>query len=242
METLKPTHTCALCHKAAPLCLSHILPKFAQRRMKGMGRILSAAPQRNEFLPVQDFAKEKLLCAGCEQTISRWESDAARLFNQRETFDLPLLPENLYYENEGLPYHSTKLYLLSLLWRMSVSNIPDCREVDLGPHEETIRLMLVGGEPGRAADYGCMLQVVIDSKGRIPITRSADRYRIEPTMVLYRLLLDGFLLTWFVGSAEANRRCQMKGFFLQENGTWNCRVVPRNEVPFLRVALAGILE
>lgn len=236
------TKACALCRKETVLRISHILPKFAQRRMKEMGRILSAAPGRKVYLPVQDFAKEKLLCAKCEQMLSSWESDAARIFNQRRTFDSPLLPENLYYVNEGLPYHSTKLYLLSLLWRMSVSTLPDCREVELGPHAENIRRMLLANDPGRAADYGCTLQVVIDSKGRIPVTRAADRYRIEPAMVYYRLLLDGFLLTWFVGSEAANRRGGMKDFFLQENGTWSSRVIHRNDVPFLRMALAGILE
>jgi len=61
-------------------------------------------------------------------------------------------------------------------------------------------------------------------------------------MILYRLLLDGFLLTWFVGSPEASDQCELKTFFLQENGTWPSFVVPRNEIPFLRVALSGILE
>lgn len=233
--------TCALCRKDAALCISHILPKFAQRRMRENGaRMLSVTSRRQAPSPVQDFGKERLLCVRCEGIISRWESDAARVFNQRKTFDQPRLPQNWCYENEGLPYSATKLYLLSLLWRMSVSRLPAFSEVRLGPHAEAIRQMLIAGNPGRADEYGCTLQVVIDGKGRIPVTRPADRYRIGPAVVHYRLLLDGFLLTWFVGSTEANRRGDLGSFFLQETGTWSSLVVPLNKVSFLHAALAGI--
>jgi len=44
---------------------------------------------------------------------------------------------------------------------MAVSTLPDFREVELGPHEEKIRRMLIAGDPGSAEDYGCMLQIAL---------------------------------------------------------------------------------
>jgi len=64
---------CALCSKDAELQLSHIIPKFVFTWLKksAPGKI------RNNRIPnrlIQDGEKEYLLCSGCEELFSGWES------------------------------------------------------------------------------------------------------------------------------------------------------------------------
>ena len=188
-------------------------------------------------IPVQDFAFEQLLCASCEQRFSAWESYAARVFYQRRKFDLRVLPQRYAHIVRGLDYRSLKLYLLSLLWRMGASGLPEFNRVQLGPHLDRIRQMLLHEEPGEAEAYGCTIQIVTQKGTRIPVTRPADRHRVDGLTVQYRLLLDGVLLIWFVGSTAVGPSLQLKSFFLQADGSWGIRVVRRIDVPFLRIEL-----
>lgn len=234
---------CALCHHTAPLMRSHILPKFTQRRLKlGGARVLRQDSATAPAVPVQDFAREALLCAGCEQRLSRWEDYAARVFNQQRKLDLTPLPQGLGYVIQDLDYHRLKLYLLSLLWRMGVSSLPEFRLVRLGPHEERIRAMLLAADPGRANDYGCILQVVTDRGNRIPVTRVPDRHRVDPLTMQYRLLIDGLLLIWPVGADAVRDRATLSEFYLQEDGTWWVLAQRRVDIHFLREALAPVVR
>lgn len=235
--------TCALCRLPAQLRRSHILPKFTQRRLKQNGaRILRKNSATAPVVPVQDFACESLLCAECETRISRWEDCAARVFNQSRKLDLPPLPQGQGYVIKDLDYHRLKLYLLSLLWRMGVSSLPEFRHVCLGSHEERIRRMLLSNDPGNANDYGCTLDVVTDCGTRIPVTWGPDRHRFDALTVRYRLLVDGFLLSWAVGSDSVRGRVPLNEFFLQEDGTWWVVANRHVDIAFLSEALAPIFR
>lgn len=193
-------------------------------------------------VPVQDFGYEPLLCAECENRVARWEDYAARVFNQKRKLDLTPLPQGLGYVIQDLDYHRLKLYLLSLLWRMGVSSLPEFRLVRLGPHEERIRGMLLADDPGKANDYGCILQVVTDGGTRVQVTRAPDQHRVDALTVQYRLLIDGILLIWPVGAHSVRDRSTLNEFFLQEDGTWWVMAHRRVDIPFLREALAPILK
>lgn len=228
---------CALCNHDTELRRSHVLPKFAQRRLKAQGaRIMRRDSKTDRAMPVQDFAFEPLLCHACEQSFSRWEDHAARTFNRDRFSDLPRSPTAAYVVT-GLDYRMLKLYLLSVLWRMSVARSPAFRAVDLGPHEGTIGAMLRQGIPGSPTDYGCILTVVTDNGHRVPVTRPADRDRHDPLTVLYRLLLDGYLLTWSVGRSDASARCHLRDLFLQADGSWQVMARDFREIPFIREAI-----
>ena len=61
---------------------------------------------------------------------------------------------------DNIDYSKFKLFLLSILWRASISNHPYFNEVSLGHHEERIRLALLHGDPLKEDDYqACMLLV-----------------------------------------------------------------------------------
>jgi hypothetical protein len=69
--------SCALCRQSDDLRESHIVPRFVWdwlRRSSGTGFFrFGFAPNKRE----QDGFKERLLCANCEQLLSRWEKSVA---------------------------------------------------------------------------------------------------------------------------------------------------------------------
>jgi hypothetical protein len=61
---------------------------------------------------------------------------------------------------EGFDYVRMKLFLLSLLWRMGVSQPYFFNEVKLGFHEKRIRRMLLADDPGSADQYACQFRLI----------------------------------------------------------------------------------
>ena len=85
-----------------------------------------------------------MLCFDCEQLLNdRYEKYFKALW-----FDNKLLPKTLEFGSclniSSLDYKKFKLFHLSVLYRASVSTLPEFKEVTLGPHEEKIREILWG--------------------------------------------------------------------------------------------------
>ncbi|MBZ0103567.1 MAG: hypothetical protein K8I65_15525 [Thermoanaerobaculia bacterium] len=131
---------------------------------------------------------------------------------------------------EGFDYPTLKLFLLSILWRAGVSSRGEFRQVELGPHEEQLRRILLERNPGSVGDYTCLLFLMKqDFKGiHIPwLTRFEGR-------VGYRFLL-GRVLLWFLATRgfESNRFIQAA---LTENGGWVAHMVERDGLPEFEAA------
>jgi hypothetical protein len=62
-------------------------------------------------------------------------------------------PGEDFYTIQDYDYGSLKLCLLSILWKMSISDLHSFREVALGPFEATIRRMLLDKNPGRTDEF-----------------------------------------------------------------------------------------
>ena len=57
----------------------------------------------------------------------------------------------------GLNYKSFKLFLLSLLWRSSISRRIMFEKVELAEHEEILRSMIYNGTPDEPDNYPCII-------------------------------------------------------------------------------------
>jgi len=93
----------------------------------------------------------------------------------------------------GLDYAKTKLFMLSILWRASVSVLPDFSAVKLGPHEERIRKMLLASDAGCPEDYRVIAGLIWD-----PVTKRRWDNILMPPLYLrvnggaaYRMVLGG---------------------------------------------------
>jgi len=152
---------CALCRKHGELVESHIIPEFFYTALyddKGRAMVLSTHPER-KHPPLQNGIKEHLLCAYCDNVqFSRYEDYTARAFT--------LITEAVEKEKRGTTYIKNakytplKLFFMSLLWRMGISTRGMFRTINLGEHEEKLRLALLAETPLAPTDYPVCVRAI----------------------------------------------------------------------------------
>jgi hypothetical protein len=117
---------------------------------------------------------------------------------------------------EGVDAPTFRLFQLSILWRASVSRLPFFERVSLGKHEERVRNLLLKGDPGDWAQYGCLMYGL-----RTP-DASPTGIIIQPTRdrqfghTAYRFVFGGFGWIYLVSSHTAPP--PLAAGFLKENG------------------------
>jgi hypothetical protein len=192
--------TCRLCLLDAPLRRSHVFPEFLFGSLYGDDhRYLTVPLSKHESVRhEQKGIREELLCGTCEQRIGRYERYASQILFHRPSSYESRSGQILYVAD--VDYEQFKLFMLSLLWRSSVSSARGFRNVRLGPHEEILRSHLLRGDPGAPNFYPCMVQSL-----------SAHREEFKAMIVppdpvklagvrAYRAAFAGFVWTWLVSS------------------------------------------
>jgi len=150
---------CALCGSDAQLRQSHIVPEFVHRPVYDHLHRTLLITHESPTLVIQKGVRQQLLCDSCEGVLQRYEHYFAGLwFKERPA------PEHIhdkYSILRGLDYSKFKLFLLSIIWRASVSTRPEFAAMTLGPHAEVMRQMILDGNPGAEHDYPVMCGLII---------------------------------------------------------------------------------
>ncbi|TJW03901.1 MAG: hypothetical protein E5X42_30315 [Mesorhizobium sp.] len=158
---------------------------------------------------------EPLLCETCEQRFGRYEKYAAEVMTGRSGHRFRLTGTRITIS--GIDYATFKLFQLSILWRASVSSLEFFKLVSIGPHEERIRRMLLGNDPGEPDTYGCMVVFARERGEDI----SDTFFNPEPLRWSGHRIVKFF----FAGSAwlfHCDGRVPpsyLRGLFLQRDGT-----------------------
>ena len=93
-----------------------------------------------------------IFCAHCDNTILfEYDDYVCRLIRSWNT--LVRTPHKFGHFISGLDYRRLRLFLLSLLWRCSVSTRKETPQIDLGSHSEVVRQMLLDGDAGNRQRY-----------------------------------------------------------------------------------------
>jgi len=151
---------CALCRGEGPLRQSHIVPEFLHRSVyDDRHRTLVLGLERPTKV-LQKGVREALLCDACEARFQRYEHYFAELWYRNRR--LPTLKAGDFYTLENLDYTKFKLFILSIVWRGSVSRRPEFDGMSLGPHEERIRRMLLANDARSSSDYPVLGGLIID--------------------------------------------------------------------------------
>jgi len=155
--------TCALCQREAPLVRSHIVPEFLYKpHYDEKHRTLLFDKRDAPYTMVQKGVRERLLCEECEARLQVHEDYFARFWFKRNPMPTAVVAPEVFLS--GIDYAQFKLFLLSIVWRASVSGTS--REMSLGPHEERMRSMLMSADPGPADLYPIYAGVIVDEEGR----------------------------------------------------------------------------
>lgn len=161
---MEATGKCKLCRNVRPLLNeSHIIPEFMYSNLfDDHNKINKFAPaeyvrgNRRVLRPSSGEYESGVLCQECDnQRLGRLETYARQALYGGK---LPLeekpicknyrTPEGIEFTRcQNISYKKFKLFLLSILWRASISSREFFKEVALGPYEEIIRQMLINEDP-----------------------------------------------------------------------------------------------
>lgn len=157
---------CALCQREEKLCKSHILSRFLVKgtyEEEGFAAVKSAIPGQPSYNSQGLGHWERLLCRKCEDRFGVWEDYSRDMLNDTPRECPPELPGCTVLR--GIDYAKFKLFQMSLLWRVSVCRQSFYSRVSLGPIEEELRVMLLGGDPGKPWQFGCFMTAVLMPDG-----------------------------------------------------------------------------
>lgn len=102
---------------------------------------------------------------------------------------------------KGIDYKKFKLFLLSLLWRSSISSREFYKQVTLGPHEEIIRKMILSGNPGEQLDYPCFISTYLNNKDKLSPDFIGQPVRVKNSDgTKYAFLIGGFVYMFFISN------------------------------------------
>ncbi|HLE24877.1 MAG TPA: hypothetical protein VI935_04415 [Thermodesulfobacteriota bacterium] len=161
---------CKLCLKEKPLIKkSHIIPDFMYKELYDerhfIYQITLGGKSKPKRKPTGEYESD-ILCGECDNKIinQRYENYASKVYygneettgikHRRERSENSVLEWTVV---KNISYEKFKLFLLSILWKSSISNSVFFKEVKLGLHGEEIRKMIINSDPKNHHDYPCIL-------------------------------------------------------------------------------------
>ncbi len=200
---------CSLCLKEKELVKkSHIIPDFMYKDLfDDKHRLYEASVKDREIKSktIQSGGYEgDILCSECDnKVLGQLERYASMILYG----DVSKVIQTQVNEHgitctfcKEIDYTKFKLFLLSLLWRASISKLKMFKNVSLGPHEGIIRNMILNGNPGTPKKYPCLMITYLNNSkfpnqliGQPALGRKDGSYT-------YYFLVGGILYIFFVSS------------------------------------------
>lgn len=201
-------HTCKLCLQEKDLCKSHIFPEFMYKKCyeEDHSFVQFTADESQYNKKRRKGIYEKLLCRDCEDVVKVYEDYAKKILYEMAQ---PYIYEHKKpYSLKIYDYKIFKLFVLSLVWRASVSSQDTFELIKLGPYEEEIRLILKEGRETEVDNYPALIyQTFI---GETP----SDGVFLQPYYgkskhngrTIVQFVADGFFFAVGIG------KCSIKNF------------------------------
>ena len=230
---------CRLCQKDRVLCESHIVPKFLYEDLRNTKRQIMSVTGHGKrgWAAIQDGAKEHLLCECCEQHFNiHFETPFRTYWIESSPIPDPWVDENPRWIRPN--YNSFKLFHLRVLFRASVTTLPMFSAVDLGIHEERIRLMLLNCDAGNYYEYPVGGYAVVHHRTReiIRLISQAQAFKVGGRRC-YGMMYGG--VEWWTCVAS-DRNTEFEHFALKDDGQMCLAVFPWQEVAAIQKASAAL--
>ena len=240
---------CRLCLKQRPLLKkSHIIPEFMYHELfDNHHKFLSFSPYEHSRgskkikRPSSGEYESNILCVKCDNDLlGSYEDYAKRVIygGYLASGENPIC-EN-YSTQEGLKfttcsninYKKFKIFLLSILWRASISSRPFFKLVKLNEHEEIIRSMILDGNAGTTSTYPILFMTYVNDKSMPTDFIVQPQKRIISGLEAYVFIIGGMIYIFFINS---------KGNFLPDF-ILSQTIKPTNEMNILHIPEGRGLE
>ena len=221
----RPRGLCKLCLRMRLLCRSHIIPEACYTNHiidPVLGHALELGRGQDTPRRKQTGQWEHLLCEGCEAHLNELcEKYFERVWYKENV--LPDAPPRTEVVLQGLDYVKFRLFHLSVLWRLSVSQkAPLFVDVKLAArHEENIRQMLWRGHADYVSTYA-FTAVCLTLEDRV-FHAISDGQTLRPHggVQVYVVMYGGCVWTFYIGDSVPP---DVRPMALQRNGTMRIRV------------------
>ena len=231
---------CKLCGEEKKLCSqSHIIPNFMYKNLFDEKNRIHKIQSKDGKIEQRGVCQtgefeSNILCQNCDNVIlgelERYASlilydGHPKVIEQRKDID-----GMKYTYCAELNYVQFKLFLLSILWRSSISSRSIFQEVNLGAHEKKIRQMLLENNPGDQMDYPCLIMTYLnldefpnDVVGQPSQVRMSGGY-------LYKFMIGGIIYVYYISKhiiprqlkdCAINRMGELKIIHLMPQGAKN---------------------
>jgi hypothetical protein len=181
-----------------------------------------------------EIPKEHLLCSACAEKIAAWDEYGRGVMLSFPEDLAGLTGQGLMFEAD---YGQLRLWLLSLLWRMSIAKGPAWLDVDLTNDAHGLRAILVRADPGTAGQYpvGCVLP---------SFDGQHQDFSFQPDCVeqsssrLVRVAFRGVL--FFFSIREDVKDEELDPFYIRPDQNWIVPVEDWKSIDFLRQWVEGL--
>ncbi|TXH93011.1 MAG: hypothetical protein E6Q75_16855 [Rheinheimera sp.] len=230
---------CRMCFQVKKLKMSHIIPSSYFRSLKNGNNsgqlVLVSTDEKTPPKISNSDPKERLLCHDCEQFLSgRYEQYGTRLLRDPKStkkFDTYVLVKNFRYK-------TFYLYLLSILWRASVSEIV-YPEIKLGDELNNLILYHIKNNTLRTGsgfriDHFLKISVfrLTDLSGSIPdstikkiIMNIGTESGEQPEDgAIFYFMADGFLIVFYINAEKSIQIQLTKKIFAQLKNTQSIKI------------------
>lgn len=221
---------CKLCLKDKPLIKkTHIIPDFMYQGLFDDMHFIASVhliEMKIGKMKPSDFYDSDILCAECENNVlSTLESYARKVLfggignpeKHHKCVKVETMNDNNLLHYENVDYIKFKLFLLSILWRSSISRQKIFNDVNLGEHEEIIRKMIFEYDAKTENDYPVGI-MVLKKNNQVPTSFIVNPVNIQNDENLsYIIMVNGFVIYCnLFGNALSNILETLK---IKENNT-----------------------
>ena len=217
----KNPQVCALCLEERELKNSHIISEFVYKALgvydeKHRFCGFSTDPAESVNTHQKGF-REHLLCGVCEGRLNVWETYARKVLFGGCELEMSAVPDDpkVAATARGVDYAKFKLFSMSLLCRAGVSSLEMFELVDLGPHAEQLRLLILDEQPGAHWQYGCGVLVAPDPDSDVesPFSKVIDNpepFRVKSHRT-YRFMMGNMF--WLFPVSSQMQDMEQEGFY-----------------------------
>ena len=142
---------CQYCGEEKELCSAHIIPK-AFYKLKQSPYLGISSDGKVDVTKCQNGIKDpNILCAKCDGILGKYDKYAVEIL-KKKILENPKIPWGMSKDAQlniltdgQFDYHLLRMFFVSLVWRASVSNLPETKDISLGKYQD-IALKILKGE------------------------------------------------------------------------------------------------